>query len=74
MKTNFIPELNNKFPDEWILIDDPVTDENLTVESGKLLWHSKNRDEIYRVAREKKPDKCAIIFTGKIPQGCEIIL
>src|SRR5438067_13666613 len=37
-----------RFPSEWVLLEDPETSEMLEVRSGNVLWHSKDRDEVYR--------------------------
>lgn len=48
-----VAEIQAKFESEWVLIDDPETDESLEVKGGKVLWHSKDRDEVYRKATGK---------------------
>jgi hypothetical protein len=39
-----------------------------------VLWHSKDRNETYRKARELKPKHSAIIYTGEIPEETIIVL
>ena len=41
---------------------------------GKVLFHSKDRDEVYRKAREFHPNHSAILFTGKLPDNVAVIL
>ena len=41
-------EIEKRFESEWVLIEDPQTDEALEVRRGKVRWHSKDRDEVYR--------------------------
>jgi hypothetical protein len=67
-------EIQNRFDSEWILLEDPAIEEGLKVKSGKVLWHSKDRDEIYRKAREFKPKHSAVLYTGKLPQDTVIVL
>ena len=67
-------EIKKKFDEEWILLEDPVTGEGLEVKGGKVLWHSKNRDEVYRKARKLKPKHSAILYTGNLPQDTVIVL
>ena len=69
-----VAEIKSKYDSEWVLIEDPVTDKHLNVLSGTVLWHSKDRDEVYRKALELKPAHSAILFTGKIPEGTAVIL
>jgi hypothetical protein len=67
-------QIEAKFESEWILIEEPRTTEALEVESGKVLWHSKDRDEVYRKAAEFRPKLFAILYTGKIPSDAAIVL
>lgn len=67
-------EMKKQYDSEWILIENPETDENLNIKQGKILWHSKDRDEVYRKARNIHPAHSAIIFTGKLPDNVAVIL
>ena len=69
-----IAEIESQFKSEWVLVGDPETDESLEVQSGKVLYHSKDRDEVYRKAVEVRPKRFAMLYTGTIPQGTEIVL
>ncbi len=69
-----LAEIKSKFESEWVLVNDPVTTSNLEVERGEVIWHSKNRDEVYRKARELRPKHSAILYTGKMPVDMEIVL
>jgi hypothetical protein len=63
-----------QFDSEWVLLDDPKTDETLEVRGGKVLWHSRDRDEVYRKAVELRPQRFAMVFTGRMPAGTAIVL
>jgi hypothetical protein len=67
-------EIKNSYKSEWILIENPETDENLEIRSGIILWHSKDRDELYRKARELKPRHSVVVFTGSIQKESVIVL
>jgi hypothetical protein len=67
-------EMKARFPGEWVLVGDPTTDENLHVTAGKVLWHSKDRDEVYRKARELEPPDSAILYFGEIPRDVAVVL
>ncbi len=70
-----LTEIEALFKSEWVLVGDPETAETLEIRKGKVLWHSKDRDEVYRKARELKPRHCAILYTGPlVPEGTAIIL
>jgi hypothetical protein len=69
-----ITQIETQFEGEWILIEDPQTNEALEVQSGKVCWHSKDRDEVYRKAVELRPKRFAMLYTGKIPEDTAIVL
>lgn len=67
-------EIKQRYDAEWVLIADPETNEGFTIKQGVVLWHSKDRDEVYRKARQLKPKHSAIIYTGKLPDDVAVIL
>jgi len=67
-------EIKAQFDSEYVLLEDPVTDEQQKVLSGTLVCHSKDRDEVYRKLMELKPKHSTILYTGKIPKGTVVIL
>lgn len=38
------------------------------MQSGKVVWHSKDRDEVYRKAVELRAKRFAVLYTGKMPK------
>lgn len=69
-----ITQIEIQFEGEWILIEDPQTNEALEVQSGRVCWHSKDRDEVYRKAVELRPKRFAMLYTGKMPEDTAIVL
>lgn len=69
-----LAEIKSEFDSEWVLIGDPLTDEALNVLEGKVLHHSKDRDEVYRKAVSLRPRRSAIVYTGGIPEGTAVVL
>ena len=69
-----IAEIQSQFESEWVLVSDPKTNELLEVLSGNVLYHSRDRDEVYRKAVEVRPKRFAMLYTGTIPQGTEVVL
>lgn len=69
-----IVEIESAFPSEWVLVEDPSTNDALEVQSGKVRWHSPDRDEVYRKAVEFRLPHSAFLYTGTIPEGTEIVL
>jgi len=69
-----LSEIEVRFQSEWVLLEDPETTESLEVRGGRVLWHSKDRDEVYRKARELRPRHSAILYTGKLPKDVVVVL
>jgi len=69
-----VAEIHSRFPSEWVLVEDPNTNESLEVESGNVLYHGKDRDEVYRKAVELRPKRFAMLYTGSIRPGTAIVL
>ncbi len=69
-----IAQIEAQFESEWILVGDPQTNEALEVQSGKVLWHSKDREEVYRKAVELRPRRSAMLYTGKMPKDTAVVL
>jgi len=69
-----ITEIENQFISEWILVGDPQTNESLEVQKGRVLYHSKDRDEVYRKAVELRPKQFAMLCTEKMPKDTAIVL
>jgi hypothetical protein len=69
-----IAEIHSQFRSEWVLLEDPQTDDALAVLGGTVCCHSKDRDEVYRKAVELRPKRSAILYTGTIPKDTAIVL
>lgn len=69
-----ISEIESEFVSEWVLVDAPETNEQLEVLKGKVLHHSKDREEVYRKAVNLRPKRSAILYTGSIPEGTVVVL
>ena len=67
-------QIETQFGSEWVLIEDSQTDEALEVLCGRVRWHSKDRDEVYRKAVELRARRFAILYTGKIPKDAAVVL
>ena len=68
MKTSLgIEEIKNLYPDEWILIGNPISQENsIVIEGGIPVYHSKDKKEVCYLGREKTKDydTITLYFTG----------
>jgi hypothetical protein len=69
-----IAEIQARYDSEWVLVEDPTTDAALEVQSGRVVCHSKDRDEVYRKAVELKPKRFATLYTGRMPANTAIVL
>jgi len=69
-----LAQIEAQFQSEWVLVEEPQTNDALEVQSGKLRWHSKDREEVYRKVVEMHPRRFAILYTGKMPEGTAIVL
>ncbi len=69
-----ISEIKLKYKSEWILVENPQTNEFQEVQSGEVKYHSKDRDEVYRKTVELRPKRFAMLFTGTIPKDTAIVL
>jgi hypothetical protein len=69
-----IAEIEARFPSEWVLVEDPETNEALEVLRGRVRCHSKDRDEVYAKAVELRSKRSAVLYTGDFPEDEEFIL
>jgi hypothetical protein len=69
-----LAQIQAQFESEWVLIEDPQTNEALGVQGGIVRWHSKDRDEVYRKAVEWRPKRFAMLYTGEMPKDTAIVL
>jgi len=70
-----IKEESKKHEDEWVLFEVVETDEMNRPVKGRLLCHSKSRDEIHDVAMRHRGSDLKISFTGDpVPPGMVAIL
>jgi hypothetical protein len=61
---------------EWVdaSLKEPCVGPVLTSGGGTVRWHGKDREEIYRRAVEIRPNRFAIVYTGKMPPDTAIVL
>jgi hypothetical protein len=67
-------QIDAQFESEWVLVEDPQTNDALEVQSGRVRWHSKDRDEVYRKAVQLRPKRFAMLYTGEMPEDTAIVL
>ena len=69
-----IAEINTQFNSEWILVQDPAVNDAFEVIAGVVIAHSKDRDEVYRLAATSRPKRFAVLYTGETPKDAAIVL
>jgi hypothetical protein len=69
-----IAQIEAQFSSEWVLVEEPETNQALEVQRGKVRWHSKDREEVYRKAVELRPKRFAVLYTGQMPEDTAIVL
>ena len=62
-----IKEFEKKYQDEWVLVEVLEEDEIGRTTKGKLITHSKDRDEIYSINGNTDVETY-LFFTGDIPK------
>lgn len=67
-------QIEDRYPSEWVLIEDPEVDEHLEMIRGRVVWHSSERDEVDRKALELRPRSPATLYTGSWPENMEYVL
>ena len=69
-----VQEIEARFVSEWVLVEDPEVTPQLEVAGGKVLYHSKDRDEVYQKAIELRPKHSAYLYTGRVAEDMVIML
>lgn len=69
-----IEEIEARFAPDWVLVGEPQTDEDLNLRAGRVVFHSPDRDEIYRKAKELRLDRIAVRYLGTWPEDVALVL
>jgi hypothetical protein len=62
-----LAEISSSYPDEWVLLANPVIGENEEILKAIVLYHSKDKREVCYKGRDKVTgyDKISVVFTGQ---------
>ena len=71
-KVEDIVNIKRRYPKEWLLLTHVVTDELTRPVQGKLVAHSKNRDEMYDRLSNMR-GKLGVLYTGEIPRKLAVL-
>ena len=69
-----VQEIEARYQSEWVLVEDPEVTPQMEVTRGKVLYHSKNRDDVYKKAIELRPKHSAYLYTGRVAEDMVIML
>jgi hypothetical protein len=69
-----VDEMRKKFPGEWLLVEDIETNSHLQLVRGDVTFHNQAREEVEDRARERKPKRYTVIFTGVDAPDMEFLL
>lgn len=67
IKMESIDEIKRKYKDEWVLVEVLEEDELNQPTRGRVIAHSRNRDDTYDAMKKTKVRDVAHFWTGKIP-------
>ena len=67
-------ELEACYSGEWVLLVNPKHIERLERLRGELVFHSKDRNEVYKEAQRRRDAHTAIFYVGKIPEDLVVML
>jgi hypothetical protein len=67
-------ELESRYSGEWVLLINPKHIERLERLRGELVFHSKDRSEVYKEAHQRKDAHTAILYIGKLPEDLVEVL
>jgi hypothetical protein len=69
-----IEEIEARYKPFWVLIAEPQTDDMQRLLSGKVIFHSLERDAVWQKALELKLDRIAVRYLGEYPEDMVLLL
>lgn len=69
-----LTEQLHQYQDEWVLIEYTELDEDLNVTAGRVIAHSRNKDEIYRLLAQTQGRNIAVEYVGEFPKDLAVML
>ena len=59
-------EIKKKYPDEYVVLIDTLTDAATTVTEGTVMAHGKNKHEMRQILAQLAPKSGGCLWTGKV--------
>ena len=74
--TDILPfeEIQARYAPDWVLMGDITTREDLSLVSGRVLFHTPDHDEVWRKASEFMPGRIAVQYLGTWPEDMVFVL
>lgn len=72
-KVEDIARIKRRYPKEWLLLTNVVADELTRPIKGKLVAHSRNRDDIYDRLPHLRAKSVCITYAGPIPKDLAVV-
>ena len=69
-----VKEIESRYDSEWVLISDLKTNKAQRVVSGRVLAHSRNRDDVYRQLLALRPRHYGMCYNGRVPDDMAVVL
>lgn len=68
-------EIQQRFPDEWVALADPEVTDDLTILTGRVVYHGKSSEAAYAKLGQCHPRLGAVEFIGEMTtQGVPVVL
>ncbi len=67
-ETLTMDEIKVRYAPDWVLIDEPETDEMQRLLRGRVVFHGSDSDECWDKARELKLERAAVRYLGEPPE------
>jgi hypothetical protein len=70
-------QMQERYPNQWLLVLNTKTAENLDLIEGEVIAHAPDRDTLYNAiasARKTRTGTLSIEYTGPIPDDLAFIL
>ncbi len=65
-------KIKAKYPNQWLLLEDFELDASTSLRRGRVIAHSKDRNEIHRALKKHAGNLC-VHFTGTVPPDTAVI-
>jgi hypothetical protein len=65
-------QMEAQYPGQWLLVTEYELDASTSLRKGRVVAHSKDRDEIHRALKQHTGNLC-IHFTGRVPQDTVVV-